>query len=245
MNQIFQSIRVRLLELNQTAVAKALLPSLEPGATEFVLANPYAFCLAACLDRGARAEIIWTIPYWLRKQLGHLDPQKMNRLTIEEWSQLVAQLPKRPRFVNDAPRTLDKITKIIVEEFNGNPSKIWENKKAAEVKKTFRRVHGVGPGISNMIVLLLEKAYGIRFSDLDHATMDIKPDVHTMRVLYRLGVAKAQQESDAIQAARLLNPNYPGEIDGPLWLIGRNWCTATHPNCTQCIMNAECLKKDG
>lgn len=37
-----------------------------------------------------------------------------------------------------------------------------------------------------MAVLLIERAFDIRFPDVDRSAMDIKPDVHTMRVLYRL-----------------------------------------------------------
>jgi len=53
--------------------------------------------------------------------------------------------------------------------------------------------------------------------------MDIKPDVHTMRVLYRLGVSSSLNTDSAISAARLISPSYPGAIDGPLWSVGRNW----------------------
>ena len=47
-------------------------------------------------------------------------------------------------------------------------------------------VYGVGNGISNMAVRLIESMYDFRFPDLDYSRMDIKPDVHTTRVLYKL-----------------------------------------------------------
>lgn len=96
-----------------------------------------------------------------------------------------------------------------------------------------------------MAVLLIERTYGIRFSDLDHRYIDIKPDVHTMRVLYRLGVALAQNETQAINAAKRLNPDYPGEIDAPLWLIGRNWCVPGTPRCEECPLVNVCPQTYG
>lgn len=93
-----------------------------------------------------------------------------------------------------------------------------------------------------MSVLLIEKAYGIRFSDMDRRTMEIKADVHTMRVLYRLGMSAERSESAAIAAARRMNPDYPGEIDAPLWVIGRNWCLNYHPQCRKCPMAPVCQK---
>jgi endonuclease III len=82
----------------------------------------------------------------------------------------------------------------------------------------------------------------VRFSDLDRRTMDIKPDAHTCRVLFRLGVAKDTSTTAAIEAARWLSPEYPGEVDGPLWLIGRRWCRPAAPRCGECPAGEACGK---
>jgi len=127
----------------------------------------------------------------------------------------------------------------------GNARGIWKKKRASEVKNTSLSVYGVGNGISNMAVRLIESMYDFRFPDLDCSRMDIKPDVHTMRVLYRLGVSTTIREDGAIFAARFINPSYPGEIDGPLWLLGRKLCQATNPDCGRFPINAVCLKLKG
>jgi endonuclease III len=101
-------------------------------------------------------------------------------------------------------------------------------------------IHGVGPGIANMTLLLIERMYKTSFADLDHTKMDIKPDVHTVRVLYRLGVSSGLGEQAAIDAARQLNPSYPGAVDAALWIIGRKWCHPIYPNCKSCYMNPCC-----
>jgi len=238
-------INQKLLELNQLADPSALLPALFPEASELVVNDPYAFCIAACLDRGAKSEMICTIPYWMKERLGHLDPFKIGQMPLDELSALVNSLPKKPRYIHDTPKTIRDITRIIVENYQGNAALIWTDKNAYDVKRVFLSVHGVGTGISNMILLIIEKTYHIRFSDLDHQRMDIKPDVHTRRVLYRLGVAAVNDQNDeAINAARQLNPSFPGEIDGALWLIGRQWCTNTNPTCSQCPMRDVCAKVD-
>jgi len=205
-----------------------------------VSTDPYAFSIGVCLDRGTKAEIIWTIPYYIQQDLGHLNPQQIYRMSLKELADLFTRLPKRPRYINDAPKTLMQLTKIIIEECGGDASGIWKGKKAIEVHRTFKSVHGVGPGIASMGVLLIESAFGIQFDD--KSFMDIKPDVHTMRVLYRLGASKDQTEVAAIVATRLMNPDFPGALDGPLWWIGRNWCYATNPDCINCPMNKVCSK---
>lgn len=234
----------KLLELSKIYDAEELWPTLHPEASNLVHRNPYAFCVATCLDRGTKAEIIWTTPYWISQITGHFDPFQFFTLPLEEIAGIFDRLPKKPRYINAAPMTFISITKIVVENFSGKAERIWENKKAIDVKRTFLSVYGVGIGIANMAVLLIEKMYKINFSDLDHTRMDIKPDVHTMRVLYRLGVSAANLEDEAISAARFLNPTYPGEIDGALWLLGRKWCYAVKPDCTNCPMREVCPRID-
>jgi endonuclease III len=204
--------------------------------------EPYAFAIATCLDRGARADVVWTFPFEMDRLMGGLEPHKVGAMSLEEVPQLLARPPRKPRFMNDAPRTIKELTKIIVDEFGGDAASIWRGKRAAEVKRTFLRVYGVGEGIANMAVLLIEAAYGVRFSDLDRRTMDFKPDTHTCRVVHRLGVAKDASTAAAIEGARWLSPEYPGEVDGPLWLIGRRWCRPAAPRSGECPAGEACGK---
>jgi len=163
-------------------------------------------------------------------------------MTLDELADLFKRLPRRPRYVNDAPKTIRDLTRIVVEECNRDAANLWQGKRAAEVKRTFMSIHGVGPGISNMGVLLIEKAFGVRFSDLDRTHMDIKPDTHTVLVLYRLGASEKSTNESAIAATRRMNPTFPGELDGALWYIGREWCYASNPNCGECPVSTVCAK---
>lgn len=232
----------KLLDFGKEIDPRELFPSLEPGATDFALRDPYAFAMATSLDRGTKAEIIWTIPFYVREHLGHLDPYKIAAMNRQQVYSIFMELPKRPRFMNDAPRTVQELSRMVIKDFNGDASKIWKGKQAAEVKDTFRSIFGIANEISSLAVLLIEKAYGIRFSDLDRTQMDIKADVHTMRVLYRLGLAPKQKEEEAVATTRRLHPAYPGELDAPLWVIGRRWCKYQNPQCNHCKMIDICPK---
>jgi len=232
-----------LLDCSNAVKATELLPVMVPQAAEIVATDPYAFSLATCLDRGTKADIIWTIPYDIKQKLGHLDPFLIYKMSLEGLADLFHQLTYRPRYVNDAPKTVRDLTRIVIEECDGDAARIWTGKRAAEVKRTFQSIHGVGPGIANMAVLLIEQAFPIRFPDLDRPHMDIKPDVHTKRVLYRLGMSEREEETAAIEATRRMNPSWPGALDSTLWWIGRNWCRPTNPNCLKCPMNPVCVKR--
>ncbi len=63
----------------------------------------------------------------------------------------------------------------------------------------------------------------------DRPRMDIKVDVHTKRVLYRLGASTATDETSTLEAA-----------DGALWYIGRTWCIASDPRCSTCPLTELC-----
>ncbi|MFH1821748.1 MAG: hypothetical protein ABH852_04840 [Methanobacteriota archaeon] len=172
--------RVRqLLEFGKEIRPRELFPVLEEEATYLIEENPFAFAMAGVLDRGTKSEIIWTIPYYIQKQ----------------------------------------------------------------VKATFERIHGVGPGISSMIILLLEKCFRVRFDDIDHRDMDVKADTHIIRVFHRLGFVSEPNEANAIKAAKRLNPEYPGALDAPTWIIGKKWCSSLSPKCHGCPLDKVCPKK--
>lgn len=231
-----------LLEFTPTVSNSSLFPTLVPEAAPLIETDPYAFLIAVCLDRGTKADVIWTIPYDMRMKLGHLDPQLIYKMSLQELAELFVQLPRKPRYVNDAPKTIRDLTRIVVEECDGDASNVWEGRRAADVNRILRSVHGVGSGIANMGVLLIEKAFDKRFHDLDRSRMDIKPDVHTVRVLYRLGASSEPTVDAALEITRIMNPSFPGGLDGGLWEIGRRWCFASNPDCDHCPMNPECGK---
>jgi endonuclease III len=94
-----------------------------------------------------------------------------------------------------------------------------------------------------MAVLLLERASLYQFDEHDHLSMDIKPDVQTVKVLYRLGLIQTKSEGDAVYAAHRLNPEYPGAVDSALWRIGRQWCLARDPLCSDCVLSQYCQRQ--
>ncbi len=230
-----------LMDFGLSLSANVLLPTVVPEAVEIVATDPYAFCISACLDRGTKAEIIWTIPFDMKNALGHLDPFKINQMTLDDLETLFYHLPRHPRYLNDAPRTIKELTRIVVKDCGGDASRIWKGKTAIQVHRTFDSIHGVGPGIASMAVLLIEKAFPVRFEDREN--MDIKPDVHTVRVLYRLGVSNAMTSEAALETSRKMNPEFPGKVDGALWEIGRHWCHPTGPDCARCPVTSLCEKR--
>jgi endonuclease-3 len=217
----------------------SLIPGLEPEARELVRTNPFAFLLAASLDRGTKTEIIWTLPYCLQQALGHLDPCYIAQMSEDDMRALLEQLPKKPRFINDASRTIVSLARMVCDEFHGDAARLWQDRTALETMWKFQEIPGVGPGIAAMLVILLERLGLARFSDPHN--IPVKPDSHVIRVMGRLGlIPLGSTEQHAVAKARALKPDYPGALDSPLWYIGRKFCHSISPACAECPLNDLC-----
>jgi endonuclease III len=236
-------IVAKLLEFSKSVEPEELFPALELGASEFARSNPFAFAMAMCIDRrwsAGPAHRGWTIPFYIKNAIGELDPTRINEMSFDNIICLLETLPQRPLSSREVARTIKGLASFVVKECNGDASRIWQGKTASQVKSTFQKIDGVGPGIANMAVLLLERAFAVVFND--RRGIDIKPDSHTVRVLYRLGLSKKQSERAAVETARRLNPNCPGDLDAALWRIGRQWCSKSSPRCNHCQMDLLCAR---
>jgi len=236
------AIKERLLQFWESRDKKLLLPALSAEAQELVYTNPFAFLLAGCLDRGMIADIVWTFPFYLKQDLGHLDPYRIAMMSIDEIRAALERIPKKPRYMRDAPRTVQELVAMVSGRLSGDAAKLWQDRTARAVQDDLMKIYGVGRGIAAMIVILLYRLGWVEFPDLH--TIPVKPDVHVQRVMYRAGLADQMSEDAATCAARRLNPQFPGDIDSPLWVIGREHCFANPAaiQCARCPIDDLCPK---
>lgn len=143
--------------------------------------------------------------------------------------EIIRSLPHKPRYVNDTAKTILDLSRMIRDEFGGRAQKMWQGRSPQQLKRDLRTIRGVGPHIASMTVNLVIRRYGDVFSRNDLNTVDIKADIHTCRVLYRLGLAAEDSDTAALEAARRLNPPYPGGLDAPLWWVGRRSSACSRP----------------
>ncbi len=229
-----------LVDFGETIDQMELFPTLEEGAAEVFLTNPFAFLLAACLDRGTNSSIVWTIPWELERALGGLAPGRILEKTHSELASIVASLRYKPRYTNVAPRTMRDLASMVADRFGGDAAAVWRDRRAADVRNDLLRIHGVGPGLATMTLLLIERLYGVRFSDFDRRDIDVKADVHVVRVFHRTGLIREDTPEAALSAARTLSPGFPGALDAPSWVVGKRWCHPSQPDCTECVLGALC-----
>lgn len=231
----------KLIEIGTTVGPPELIFDNDPQVGGLIREDPFAFLLAASVDRGMVAETAWRLPTKLKAALGHLDPAKIAKLTPEEMQDVLRGIDGKPRYLTAAARTLVHVADAVVHEYDGDARNLWRDQSAASIKSRMERFYGVGPGIAAMVVILLDVLNEVTLDAEDYAGMDPKPDVHVKRVFARLGLCSSDPtEQDVIDAARRLHPSYPGKIDSPAWHIGRTWCHAQEPNCSECPMSEIC-----
>ena len=135
------AIKERLLQFWESRDKKLLLPALSAEAQELVYTNPFAFLLAGCLDRGMIADIVWTFPFYLKQDLGHLDPYRIAMMSIDEIRAALERIPKKPRYMRDAPRTVQELVAMVSGRLSGDAAKLWQDRTARAVQDDLMKIY--------------------------------------------------------------------------------------------------------
>ncbi len=200
---------------------------------------PHAYVLACCMDRQTKAERAWMIPIKIRNIWGSFEMKLLASKTINEYKQVFSEYNLH-RFNDTMAEVFYKAIQRIHLEYGDDASAIWSGcPSSASVVYRFLQFDGVGIKIATMAANILARQFKIPFSDF--YSIDVSPDVHVRRVMYRLGLVDEDADNDKIiYKAREMCPEFPGIIDYSLWEIGRTWCRPSEPDCKNCIVACEC-----
>ena len=203
--------------------------------------NPHAFVLGCLMDRRVKSERAWNIPYKIKQKLGDFTVDTLASVSEDGYVNIFNEL-KLHVYNKDMADIFYCGIQLIKDKYNSDASQIWRNKPAsAEVVYKFLEFKGCGIKIATMAANILARQFKIEFAD--YYSIDISPDVHTLRVLRRAGLVPKDAKSELIiYKARELNPKFPGIIDHSCWEIGRTWCKENNPKCSECIINSQCDK---
>lgn len=215
----------------------------DPEADALLRRDGVAMLLGLVLQRGMPAERVWRIPLHLRRELGHLDPERLGKLPEAEVEAALRRLPARPRYPGQSATTIVALGRLVHERFGGDGRRVWEGRHMADVLTTLQSLPGVGPGIAHMAVQLLIDEVGFLPHPDELPSLDVKADVHVVRVFYRLGLSTDETREAVLDAARRLHPAFPGLLDWPAWDVGRRLCRPTAPVCHKCPFEATCERR--
>jgi uncharacterized HhH-GPD family protein len=210
------------------------------AANQLLVEDPFAFLLGVLFDHGIPAERAWQAPFELKSRLGHLSPSRIAAEESAVWEAINTQ-PKLHRFVELLPGWVVAAARIVMDEYGGDAGAIWAGSPTArEVQRRLDEFPGIGQKKAAMAVEILERDLGVPIEEM-HGS-DVAYDVHVRRVFLRTHLAQYDDLDHMVQVARSANPERPGEIDLPAWLVGRTWCRAGLPLCDSCPLGKVCPK---
>lgn len=203
---------------------------------------PHAYVLACCMDRQTSSEKAWMIPIKIKNILGSFEMDTLVSKTLEDYRKIFLD-NNLHRFNETMAEVFYKAVQRIHTVYKDDASQIWKgNPSSATVVYRFLEFDGVGIKIATMAANILARQFKIPFSD--YYSIDVSPDIHVRRVMYRLGLIDQNATNEMIiYKAREMCPDFPGIIDFSLWEIGRTWCRPKDSDCNNCIVSSECPKR--
>lgn len=127
----------------------------DPDADAYLRSDANAVLLGMLYDQRMLAEGAFMGAQRLEDRLGHLDPRRIADYDPDAFRSLFAQQPAVHRFTNKMAEYTQKVCRVLVDEYDGDASKIWgEDRSADEVAKLLVKL----PGFGKM------KAYKMRFA---------------------------------------------------------------------------------
>ena len=158
---------------------------------------------------------------------------------------------KYHRFNDVMAKAFYNAVKLIEIKYKGHAENIWnDNPSSSEIVYRFLEFDRVGVKIATMATNILSRDYDIPVKD--HYAIDISPDIHVKRAMYRLGLIEEMPNDDfsktdstkIIYRAKSIYPEFPGIMDLAFWQIGKDKiCTNTECHSDKCPFGKICKKQ--
>lgn len=136
-----------------------------PAADELLERDPLALLIGMLLDQQIPLEKAFAGPYVLAQRLAvdRLDAKAVAEYPPEEFAKLFATPPAIHRFPGSMAERTQKLARAIVDEYDGDASKIWtEAKDGKDLFKRLSELPGFGKMKAQIFIALLGKQFGVR-----------------------------------------------------------------------------------
>jgi DNA-directed RNA polymerase subunit beta len=226
------SEKVDVKTTNEKEIVKAILdygkgenaepfPELKnPEQRKLITSNPLALVIAVCCMRmGTKSESSYEVPQKIEKKFG-LDVKVLAKCSQEDLKNCIPGMAEE-----QAAKAIIAFCNVIVENYGGKVEKFWADKSAKDVKEELNGISGIGEKIASLLVNILHRnakalPYVKPFEDKNN--IDMSADIHVCNAMEKLGlISDSSDKEKVIEKARELNPKYPGQLDVPLWLLGK------------------------
>ncbi|WP_030485804.1 HhH-GPD-type base excision DNA repair protein [Nocardioides aequoreus] len=125
--------------------------------------HPFALLTGMALDQQFPMERAFAGPAKILERFGSLDPAEIAAAEPEQFASLCAEPPAVHRFPGSMAGKIQEIARIVVEEYDGDASRLWT--EAADARELMRRLQALpafGKQKAQIFTALLAKQAGIR-----------------------------------------------------------------------------------
>jgi len=196
-----------------------------PNWTNTPCKNPFEVLIRTIISQNTSNRNTAKAFEKLSKKFQKMTPEAFSKAKFEE----IEECLKPAGLYRNKSRIIKRVSKLILEEFNGKLEKILAL-PFEEARKTLMKFPGVGHKTADILLLFCA----------EQPTVPV--DTHVNRVSRRLGLAPKGRGYEEVRLAlqRLYKPEDYLEVHVLLILLGRNYCKARKPLCTSCPLDKLC-----
>jgi len=100
-----------------------------------------------------------------------------------------------PRYINEAVNRWKKNSKVLIEEYKGDPIDIFKHSNnALPIEKEIRKFRGFGPKIGNFFFRTMVNTFNFKLKNIDKITQPV--DRHDIRLTYEWGLIGSKEIND-------------------------------------------------
>jgi uncharacterized HhH-GPD family protein len=165
---------------------KALYYTTDPEACRLLAEDPFALLVGFAIDQQVTVQTAFLGPYRLKERVGTLDPRTIATTDLEA---AFKEKPAIHRFPGAMAKRVQELAQYIVDEYDGDASKLWTTTKdSAELKRRLEALPGYGEMKVKSMGAVLSKQFGVE------AAEPLAPSHPT------LGDVRSPEELDEYQA---------------------------------------------
>jgi len=188
--------------------------------------DPFETLIATILTQNTSERNAFRAYFNLKKCYPTLRPEILSKASISELSKLISA----GGLGNVKAKRIIEASNYVLKKLNGD---LWSLLKLGiKARNELMKIPGVGPKTADILLLMIAK----------ESTIPV--DTHVMRVAFRLGISR-KKEYEAIRKALMSSLNPEEYLKAHLYLIllGRRFCLARKPRCSECPVKHLCAKR--
>ena len=138
----------------------------DTAADKLLNSNGNALLLGMLLDQQVPMEWAFQGPATLKSRLGHLDPDKIAAMDLDQFVSLCCEKPAIHRFPGSMGKRVHQVCTVLTDDYEADATNLWRDTDSArEIYRRLKALPGFGDEKSKIFVAILAKTQGVAPND--------------------------------------------------------------------------------